>query len=175
MAGQSTAAAPRPPPVGRAHAGFIGAGLVAGALSLFLLSSTLGVMLVEINRSRFQRDQAEVLSWGFAPARAGSPRARVVSTGEEFLLEHRVIMDLDHAKALAGEGRLQGHRTPVYYLPAASPWTSLDRLIPFRVLAPEQFELGFSPVLPLANVALVWLSVVLLRRGLPRTVSTGLG
>lgn len=157
---------PQPSPVRRAHAGLIGAGLIAGALALFLSGASLRELLVEVNRARFVPAQAEVVSWGFAPGRASSGRARVVSTGEEFLVEHRYIMDLGRAQALAQAGQLEGHRTPVYYLPATAPWSALDHVIPFRILEPEQFELGFSPGLPLANAALAWLAVVLVRRGL---------
>lgn len=145
-----------------------------GALALVLfVNASLREALVQVNRARFVATQAEVVSWHFAPARASSPRARVVSTGEEFLIEHRFIMDLDRAKALAREGKLEGHRTPVYYLPPSSPWSALDPVIPFRILAPEELERGFWFGLPLVNAALAWLAVSLFRRGLAPARAAG--
>ena len=50
-------------------------------------------------------------------------------------------MDAAHAQALDREGKLEGYRVPVYYLPPRSPWSTIDDVIAFRIQSPEQFEL----------------------------------
>lgn len=122
-----------------------------------------------VNHAKFVPDEAQILNWDFAPGRASDPRARIVSSGEEIQIDRYFIMDLDQAKALSREGRLEGHRAPVFYFPPASPWLTVDRVVAFRVQSPEQFALGFSAGLPLTNLALAILSVLLFKRGLRRS------
>lgn len=153
----------------RPHAGLIGASVVLGAIALFLSSASLREIFVAVNHVKFVPDEAEILNWDFAPGRASDPRARVVSSGEEIQINRYFIMDLDQAKALEREGKLEGHRTPVFYFPPVSPWSTVDSVVAFRVQSPEQFELGFSIGLPLSNLVLAIFSVLLFKRGLRRS------
>lgn len=156
-------------PTSKPHAGLITASLVSGAIALFLVSASLREILVEVNRTKFVPDGAVILNWDFGAARASDPRARIVSSGEEIQINRYTIMDLDHAKSLERDSKLEGHLTPVFYFPPAPPWPTVDRIIAFRVQSPEQFELGFSAGLLLSNLVLAVLTVVLFRRGLRRS------
>jgi len=161
-----------PSPATTPHAGFIAASLVSGAIALFMLSASFTEVFVAINRAKFVPDEAVILSWDFAPARASTPRGRVVSSGEEILIDRYWIMDPEQAMELERAGKLEGHRTPVLYLPPTPPWSTIDNIVAFRIQTPEQFGLGFSPGLPVSNIALAVLSVVLFRRGLRRPAGT---
>ena len=160
-------AAPSPPAT-KPHAGFIAASLISGALALFMVSASLREIFVAVNRAKLVPDEAVILNWDFAPARASDPRARIVSSGEEIQIDRHPIMDLDHAKALERDGTLEGHRTPVFYFPPTPPWSTIDNIVAFRIQAPEQFQLRFSAGLLVSNLVLAVLSAVLFRRGLRR-------
>ena len=77
-----------------------------------MLSASLREIFVAINRTEYVRDQAVILTWDFAPARASSPRGMIVSSSEEFLIDRVWIIDPDHAQALDREGKLEGYRVP---------------------------------------------------------------
>lgn len=136
-----------------------------GAIALFLLSSSLREILLAVNYAGFAPDEAEILNWDFAPGRASDPRARIVSSGEEFRIDRYFILDLDQATALEREGKLEGHRAPVYYYPPSQPWSTFDSIVAFRIQSKEQFEQGFSAGLPIANLVLAVLSIMLFNRG----------
>jgi hypothetical protein len=132
------------PPAPKPHAGLIAASLVSGTIATFMLSASVREILVAVNRAKFVPDEAVILTWDFAPARASTPRARIVSSGEEILVDRYWIMDPDDAQALERDGKLEGHRTPVFYFPPAPPWSTIDNIVAFRVQSAEQFQLGFS-------------------------------
>ncbi|MCC7236774.1 MAG: hypothetical protein IT163_15795 [Bryobacterales bacterium] len=165
---RSAGRTPAPPPETKPHAGLVAASLISGALALFMVSASLRGIFVAVNRAKFVPDEAVILNWDFAERRVSDPRARIVSSGEEVQIDRYNFMELDEAQALENAGKLEGHRTPVFYLPPASPWSTADNFVAFRIQSPEQFALGFPAGLLVANLLLAVLSVVLFRRGLRR-------
>lgn len=161
--------APATPSAPKPHAGLIAASLICGTLALFMTSASLRGILVAVNRAKFTPDEAVILNWDFAERRATNPRARIVSSGEEIQIDRYNFMEPAKAQALEKEGKLEGHRAPVFYFPPASPWSAADQFLAFRIQSPEQFALGFPVGLLVMNLVLAFLSVLLFRRGLRRS------
>ena len=145
------------------------AGLLLAVAALFMAQATLRLVCMELNRSAYVPDQLELEH--FREGRSGLHEtmfeARLVSTGEPIRTGRTGLAGLDHLRALARENRVAGARVDVYYLPAEGFWKIVDRVNPFRIMPPSEFEGGVPTVVVVAVNALIAAgSILLIRRGL---------
>jgi hypothetical protein len=153
------------------------AGLLLALAALFMAPMSLRETCTLATRGRFVLDeyQLDFFSEDRGPHSSPWVEGRLVSTGERYVI-HRmdIVGGLDLLLRLAREHRLEGRRVAVRYLPAGGFWFALDRVNPFRVQSPEEFDLGFPTGLVLSNLAIAVLSFALIRRGagFPRSQAT---
>lgn len=117
-------------------------------------------------RGDFRRDELQIEY--FTEGRTTSFGGHVVSTGEQFGGLHTDLVGLETLRELSRSGRLEGHRAPVYYLPATGLRSAIDNVNRFRVQSPEQFESAGSLGRVAANIAIAAIAAVLLRRGVAK-------
>jgi hypothetical protein len=145
----------------------MGCGLLLAVLTLFVAPAALRLVCMELNRSAYVADQLELESF-----REGSGlhdttfEARLLSTGEPIRTTRTGLVGLDRLRALAREHRLAGARVDVYSLRVEGFWRRLDRVNPFRILPPDEFEGGVPTLAVVAVDALLAAgSILLIRRG----------
>lgn len=144
------------------------AGLILAILALFMAPMSLRELCVYVNRSDFVPDELQLEFFkppGKGRGSSGWLEGRIVSTGEPYRTDRWQVVGLDRLHELSREGRLQGHRVPVWYLPKHGFWSTIDKINPFRVQAPEEFEQGLPSGLIAANVVIALGCVLLIRRG----------
>jgi hypothetical protein len=98
-------------------------GIVLAPLALFLAEATLREIFIGLHRDDYVRDVLEVSSLS-SPDDEASLHGQIASTGESFTVPVSVVGPdfLDRFRELQREGRMKGHRVPVWYLPQATPW-----------------------------------------------------
>lgn len=158
--------APPAEPSSQGRTGPMAAGLILAVLALFMAPMSVRELCAYANRGDFVRD--ELLLEYFNPGSGGDSawlEGRIASTGELFRTDRMEVIHLDPLRELSRQGRLQGHRVPVWYLPKRGFWSLMDKASPFRVLSPEEFEQGLPAGLIAANLVIGCASVLLIRRG----------
>ena len=121
-----------------------------------------------VNRGDFVLDELELEHYREGRGKTGRSfmEGRLLSTGESYVTDRTSIVGLDLIRQLKRENRVRGFRAPVRYLPKQGRfWPAVDRIVQFRVLSREEFDLGFPVALVAANLVFVVLSVMLIRRG----------
>ncbi|MBK8270793.1 MAG: hypothetical protein IPK83_21800 [Planctomycetes bacterium] len=143
-------------------------GLIVATLALFMSQATLRQICVAVHKGDYVRDEFELEYFSDGPGRGhNSLGGHVVSTGEHFSTA-MYPMPLEKLRELAGQMKLEGHRTPVWYLPRAATWGWTQFIFSHRLLSPSEFELSgmFRLNIVLFNLTMAALSLWLIRRGL---------
>jgi hypothetical protein len=154
----------------------MGCGLVLAVLTLFVAPATLRLLCMEWNRSAYVSDALELELFEEGHGISDTViEGRLVSTGEHIRTDRTGLVGLDRLRALARERRVAGARVPVWYLPKQGAWRVVDRVNPFRVLPPDEFEGGVPTVVVAAvNALMAAGSILLIRRGVgPKPVGGG--
>jgi hypothetical protein len=166
---------PRPPsageelPVRRGRPLPMGCGLLMAVLALFAAPATLRLLCMELNRGAYVADELELEF--FQEGRGDSDtvvEGHLVSTGERYRTTSRSdLFGMERLRALEREHRVVGARAAVWYLPPRDGWRTIDRVNPFRVLPPSEFDSGVPTAAVVAlNLLLAVGSILLIRRGL---------
>jgi hypothetical protein len=141
-------------------------GLIMAILVLFMAPMSVREVCTSLNQNAFVRDELQLESFREGKGRSSAwLEAHVVSTGESFRTDRVHLVGLDRLRELTRESRLEGYRTPVWYLPKHGLWPAIDTLVQFRVRTPAEFDQGFPAGLVAVNAALAWLSFLFIRRG----------
>lgn len=149
------------------------AGIVLAVLAVFFAPASVRELCIVVNHGDFVRDELEV---EYLSMYAESMAGNVVSTGERFCPQP-ARFGLDRLRQLDREGKLEGYRLPVGYLPKQGIWWWVDCVNAFRLLSQEEFEapFGYHFRIIAINVVLAGGSVVLIRRGLRGKPATAAG
>jgi hypothetical protein len=157
------AAKPKPTP----RPGLIAAGLICAAIAVFMTLPSLKMIATALTHDRFVLDELRILNYDTTPGKGPkSGSGVIVSSGEQFAIYNRWLIEHDRAAELGRTGALAGHRVPVRYLPPSPFWSAVDRVVEFRVQLPEQFDLGLSVGFLATHVVFLAMGIVLFRRGL---------
>jgi hypothetical protein len=165
-------------PVRRGRTGPMAAGLLLAVAALFMAQATLRLVCVELNRADYVPDQLELEHFREARAAGHDARieARLLSTGEPIRTTRTGLVGLDRLRALARENRVAGTRIDVFYLPVEGFWSVVDRVSPFRIMPPDEFEGGVPTLVVVAvNALLAAGSILLIRRGVGPKAPAGGG
>lgn len=158
----------------------MGCGLLLAVLALFMAQATLRLVCIELNRDAYVADQLELEFYRESSHDSDAiVEGHLVSTGERFRTDRTDFVGLDRLRALARDKAVVGARAPVWYLAKQGGWRVVDRVNPFRVSPPAEFEGGVPAVAVAAVNALIAAgSILLIRRGLgppPSRASAGGG
>jgi len=150
----------------RGRTGPMAAGLLLLVATLFMAPMSIRELCVFVNRGDYVGDQLQLEffrdeSGGDSPWMEG----HIVSTGERYRTDRVSLVGLDRLRALQKEHRLEGERVAVRYLPKRGLWGAIDKVVPFRVRSPEEFDQGLPAGLIAFNAAAAAASVLLIRRG----------
>jgi hypothetical protein len=154
------------------------AGLLLAVAALFMAQATLRLVCVELNRAHFVPDQLELEHFREGSGLSDTTiEAHLVSTGAPVRTTRTGLVGLDRLRALSRENRVAGARVDVFYLPAEGFWRLVDRVNPFRIMPPAEFEGGVPTVVVVAvNALLAAGSILLIRRGVgPKPAAGGGG
>ena len=153
--------------------GLLALGLVMTAVALFMAPVTVRDLCILINRGGFVQDAFEI-EFLHEGSRASSRRleGRIVSSGERFVTNRIDLVGGEQRRQLAAQGRIPGHRLPVWYLPRRGVWAGIDQVIDFRLLSPEEFEMAptFDVVFAAFNIAFALGGALLVRREIRRAL-----
>jgi hypothetical protein len=153
--------------------GLLALGLVMTAVALFIAPLAVRSLCILINRGAFIQDAFEI-EFLHEGSRASSRRleGRIVSSGERFVTKRIDLVGDEQRRQLAAQGRIPGHRLPVWYLPRRGVWAWIDRVADFRLLSPEEFEtpLAFDVGFPAFNIAFALGGALLVRREIRRAL-----
>jgi hypothetical protein len=143
------------------------AGLLLAVAALFMAQATLRLVCVELNRADYVPDQLELEHFREGRGRQDMIiEARLLSTGAPIRTTRTGLVGLDRLRALARENRVAGTRVDVFYLPVEGFWSVVDRVSPFRIMPPGEFEGGVPTLVVVAvNALLAAGSILLIRRG----------
>src|SRR5262245_19811557 len=143
------------------------AGIVFATLALFGATATLRAIFIDAHRGDYVRDELVVET---LDSDGGLMFGQIASTEEDVQVDPRVL-GLDRARQMQREGRLKGHRFPIWYLPnaASRTWWGVG-LYHVQVLPEDGF--GAWPTAVAINVALALCSLVLIRCGLKKNSPT---
>jgi hypothetical protein len=152
------------------------AGLILAVMALFMAPMSVRELCTYFNRGDFVRDELRLEY--FHPESGGDSawlEGRIVSTGERYTTDRIDGVFLDRLQELSREGKLDGYRVPVWYLPKRGLWYAIDKINPFRVRSPEELAQGLPAGLIAVNVAIALACVFLIRRGaeFPRPPEAG--
>ena len=145
--------------------GAMAAGLLTAVLALFMAPMSLREFCTSVNLRDFVPDELRLEHFSEAGGDSPALEARLVSMGERYRPDTSVV-GLDRLRELSREGKVEGYRVPVRYLPGRGGfWAGVDRVNQFRVRTPEDFDDGFPAVLVAANLVIAMASIFLIRRG----------
>lgn len=118
----------------------MGGGLALTLVALFMAMLTLRETWTQINLSGFVRTEFVVTGYQEGTGDSDAVMSvRVVSSGEQFERVSESFVGVDAVRKLKKEGRLKGHRAPVWYLKGAGHWDKVDRVMPFRLQSVDEF------------------------------------
>jgi len=153
--------------------GLLALGLVMTAVALFIAPLTVRSLCILINRGGFVQDAFEI-EFLHEGTRVSSRtlEGRIVSSGERFVTKRIDLIGGEQRRQLAAQGRIPGHRFPVWYLPRRGVWAGIDGVVDFRLLSPEEFETPLAFVLGFAafNIAFALGGALLVRREIRRAL-----
>jgi hypothetical protein len=154
-------------PVRRGRPLPMGCGLLLAVLTLFMAPATLRLVCVELNRAAYVADELELEFYRESSHMSDAiVEGHIVSTGERVRTGRTDLVGLDRLRALARDRAIVGARAPVWYLPKQGAWRVVDRVNPFRVEPPAEFEGGVPTLAVVAvNALLAAGSILLIRRG----------
>lgn len=145
----------------------IAASLISAAIAVFMTLPSLRMIATALTHDRFVLDELRILNYDTTPGKGPkSASGAIISSGEQFAIYNRGLIEHDRVTELERTGALESHRLPVRYLPPSPFWSAVDTVVEFRVQSPEQFDLGLSVGFLATHVAFVALAIVLFRRGL---------
>jgi len=153
--------------------GLLALGLVMTVVAVFIAPVTVRSLCILINRGGFVQDAFEI-EFLHEGTRASSRtlEGRIVSSGERFVTKRIDLVGDEQRRQLAAQGRIPGHRLPVWYLPRRGVWAWVDRVADFRLLSPEEFEtpLAFDVGFAAFNIAFALGGALLVRREIRRAL-----
>jgi hypothetical protein len=153
--------------------GLLALGLVMTVVAVFIAPVTVRSLCILINRGGFVQDAFEI-EFLHEGTRASSRtlEGRIVSSGERFVTKRIDLVGDEQRRQLTAQGRIPGHRLPVWYLPRRGVWAWVDRVADFRLLSPEEFEtpLAFDVGFAAFNIAFALGGALLVRREIRRAL-----
>jgi hypothetical protein len=153
--------------------GLLALGLVMTVVAVFIAPVTVRSLCILINRGGYVQDAFEI-EFLHEGTRASSRtlEGRIVSSGERFVTKRIDLVGDEQRRQLTAQGRIPGHRLPVWYLPRRGVWAWVDRVADFRLLSPEEFEtpLAFDVGFAAFNIAFALGGALLVRREIRRAL-----
>jgi hypothetical protein len=164
--GRATEASVEGTPVRRGRPLPMGCGLLLAVLALFMAPATLRYLCAELNRDGYVADQLELEFYRPSDVHSDSIiEGHLVSSGERFRTDRDDLVGRERLAALHRDHRIAGARAPVLCLPTQGAWRTVDRVVPFRVLAPGELEGPPTWAITLVNALIAVGSILLVRRG----------
>jgi hypothetical protein len=122
---------------------FLVVGILLAFLTLAFAHATLRAIYIGLHRDDYVRDELVVSSMS-SPFEDTYLGGQIASGGESVWVPGEVAgPDFNRLRELQREGRIKGHRIPVWYLPQETPWW-LSGSNQVRVIHVSQFEGPFS-------------------------------